>query len=60
MPIPDPRRPHPSTRPELTNVVFLAAQVRSELVEIGDYTYYDDERWRGRFETTNVLYNCGP
>ncbi|WP_133742251.1 CatB-related O-acetyltransferase [Actinorugispora endophytica] len=60
MPAPDPAQPHPSTRPELTNVVFLRNQIGSELIEVGEYTYYDDEGRRGPFETANVLYNYGP
>ncbi|WP_016907862.1 CatB-related O-acetyltransferase [Streptomyces xiaopingdaonensis] len=60
MPPPDPAQLHPTTRPDLTNVVFLANQVTSELIEVGEFTYYDDEGWRGPFETTNVLYNYGP
>ena len=60
MTAPDPSQLHPSTRPDLTNVVFLRNQVRSDLIDIGEYTYYDDEGWRGPFESTNVLYNYGP
>lgn len=57
---PDPDALHPTTRPELTNVVFLKNQVTSSNVTVGDFTYYDDEGWRGPFETTNVLYAYGP
>lgn len=60
MPAPDPTQLHPSTRPELTNVVMLANQVTSELIDVGEFTYYDDEGWRGPFESTNVLYHHGP
>lgn len=60
MPAPDPTRRHPSTRPELTNVVFLAAQVTSEFTEVGQFTYYDDEGSGTEFETGNVLYHYGP
>jgi virginiamycin A acetyltransferase len=60
VPAPDPAQLHPSTRPELTNVVFLRNQVRSDLIEAGEYTYYDDEGVRGPFETTNVRYLYGP
>ncbi len=60
MPAPDPAQLHPTTRTELTNVVFLANQITSETIHVGEFTYYDDEGWRGPFETTNVLYNYGP
>jgi len=60
MPVPDPSQLHPSTRPDLTNVVFLANQVTSEFIEVGEYAYYDDEGTGVPFETANVLYNYGP
>lgn len=60
MPAPDPNRLHPTTRPDLTNVVFLKAQVTSELIEVGEYTYYDDEGSGIPFEQACVLYNYGP
>lgn len=60
MPAPDPNRPHPTTRPDLTNVVFLKAQVTCELIEVGEYTYYDDEGSGVPFEQACVLYNHGP
>lgn len=60
MPIPDPNQLHPSTRPELTNVVFLKNQVTSDLIDVGDFTYYDDAGSGVPFEEANVLYNYGP
>lgn len=39
---PDPSQLNPTTRPELTNVVFLSAQTTSEFITVGDYTYFDD------------------
>lgn len=60
MPAPDPNRLHPTTRPDLTNVVFLRAQVTSDLIEVGEYTYYDDEGGGVPFEEACVLYNYGP
>lgn len=60
MPVPDPAQLHPTTRPDLTNIIFLKNQVTSEFIEVGAFTYYDDEGRRGAFETTNVLYNYGP
>jgi virginiamycin A acetyltransferase len=58
--IPDPAELHPTSRPELTNVVFLRNQVDSELIDVGEYTYYDDEGHRGPFQTANVKYLYGP
>jgi len=60
MDYPDPDALHPTTRPDLTTVVFLKNQVTSSRISVGDFTYYDDEGWRGPFETTNVLYAYGP
>ncbi|GAA0529812.1 CatB-related O-acetyltransferase [Saccharopolyspora thermophila] len=57
---PDPTLAHPSTRPELTTVTFLSTVVTSPLIEVGDYTYYDDPAGAEEFETRNVLYNHGP
>ncbi|MFC3522680.1 CatB-related O-acetyltransferase [Streptomonospora nanhaiensis] len=60
MPAPDPARLHPTTRPDLDNVVFLRNQVTSEFIEVGEFTYYDDEGRREPFERANVLYLYGP
>ncbi|QBI52016.1 CatB-related O-acetyltransferase [Streptomonospora litoralis] len=59
MSAPDPARLHPTTRSDLDNVVFLRNQVTSEFIEVGEFTYYDDEGTRGPFESANVLYNYG-
>lgn len=59
-PVPDPTRLHPSSRPELTNVVLLRAQVTSELIEVGEFTYHDDEGSGVPFESGNVHYLYGP
>jgi virginiamycin A acetyltransferase len=58
--VPDPNVLHPTTRPELTNVVFLRNQVTSELIDVGDYTYFDDDGSGVPFERGNVLYLYGP
>jgi virginiamycin A acetyltransferase len=58
--VPDPQQLHPSTRPDLTNVVFLRNQVTSPLIEVGEFTYFDDEGSGVPFEQGNVLYNYGP
>ncbi|WP_423982323.1 CatB-related O-acetyltransferase [Ilumatobacter sp.] len=60
MAAPDPTELHPTTRPDLTNVVFLAYQITSNLIDVGDFTYYDDEGRGDLFETTNVKYLYGP
>lgn len=58
--VPDPDRPHPTTRDDLTNVVFLKNTVTSPFLQVGDYTYYDDEGTRPPFEQANVHYLFGP
>ncbi len=57
---PDPHALNPTTRPELTNVIFLKNQITSPFIEIGDFTYYDDEGTRPPFEQANVHYLYGP
>lgn len=57
---PDPSRRTPTTREDLSNVVFLKNDVTSPLIEVGDFTYYDDEGTRPRFEEANVRYLFGP
>lgn len=59
-PPPDPNQLHPSTRADLTNVVFLKKEVTSPLIEVGDFTYYDNEGHRPPFERANVKYLYGP
>lgn len=58
--VPDPNRLNPTTREDLTNVVFLKNEITSPLIEVGDYTYYDNEGSRPPFEQANVLYLHGP
>jgi virginiamycin A acetyltransferase len=58
--VPDPHQLHPTTRPDLTNVVFLRNQVTSPLTEVGEFTYFDDEGSGAPFEGANVLYHYGP
>lgn len=58
--VPNPHEVSPSTRPELTNVRFLRNEVTSPFIEVGDYTYYDDEGTRPPFEQANALYLYGP
>ena len=56
--IPDPNVVHPL--PHTDRVVLLKPIVRSEKIEVGDYTYYDDADDPLAFEDRNVLYAYGP
>jgi virginiamycin A acetyltransferase len=58
--IPDPNQRNPSTRTDLTNVIFLKNEITSSLIDVGDYSYYDDEGYRPAFEQANVKYLYGP
>lgn len=58
--VPDPTQPHPTTRADLSNVVFLKPTVTSPFIEAGDYTYYDNAGDPTPFEEANVLYLYGP
>lgn len=55
---PDPGVVHPMAGVE--RVVLLKAVVDSPLVEVGDYSYYDDPVEPERFGERNVLYHYGP
>ncbi|MFI5806517.1 CatB-related O-acetyltransferase [Streptomyces sp. NPDC051561] len=58
-PVPaDPTAVHPM--PEQPRVVLLKPLVTSPLIEVGDFTYYDDPDDPKAFETRNVLYHYGP
>nr|WP_036043504.1 hypothetical protein [Leptospira alstonii] len=52
---PNPFTPHPF--PEYPRIGFLKNFIQSPLIEIGDYTYYDDPDGPERFEKENVLYH---
>ncbi|WP_329110208.1 CatB-related O-acetyltransferase [Micromonospora sp. NBC_01699] len=54
----DPTVLHPI--PGQRRVVLLKPLVTSELIDVGDYTYYDDPDDPTAFETRNVLYHYGP
>ena len=41
-------------------MVLLKPLVTSPLIEVGDYSYYDDPDDPTAFETRNVLYHYGP
>lgn len=56
--IPDPGVMFPMAGVE--RVVLLKSLAESELVEVGDYSYYDDPGEPARFFETNVLYHYGP
>ncbi|MEV7781217.1 CatB-related O-acetyltransferase [Kitasatospora sp. NPDC088351] len=55
---PDPTVLHPF--PDQPRVVLLKPLVTSPLIEVGEYSYYDDPDDPTAFETRNVLYHYGP
>lgn len=58
-PVPaDPSALHPM--PDQPRVVLLKPLVTSPLIEVGEYSYYDDPDDPTAFETRNVLYHYGP
>lgn len=54
----DPTVLHPF--PEHTRVVLLKPLVTSELIEVGEFSYYDDPDDPTAFESRNVLHHYGP
>lgn len=56
--MPDPTVVHPM--PDQPRVVLLKPLVTSPLIEVGEFTYYDDPADPTAFETRNVLYHYGP
>ena len=59
MPVPaDPTVLHPM--PDQPRVVLLKPLVTSPLIEVGEFSYYDDPDDPTAFETRNVLYHYGP
>ncbi|MGA8114974.1 MAG: CatB-related O-acetyltransferase [Actinocatenispora sp.] len=54
----DPTVLHPM--PGQSRVVLLKPLVTSPLIEVGEFTYYDDPDDPTAFETRNVLYHYGP
>ncbi|MFI6876484.1 CatB-related O-acetyltransferase [Streptomyces sp. NPDC050400] len=55
---PDPHVLHPM--PGQPRVVLLKPLITSGLIEVGEFTYYDDPDAATEFETRNVLYHYGP
>jgi virginiamycin A acetyltransferase len=55
---PDPSVVHPI--PGQERVVFLRPLLRSPLIEVGEYSYYDDPEQAIEFETRNVTHHYGP
>ena len=41
-------------------VVLLKPLIDNPLIEVGEYTYYDDPEFAEEFETRNVLHHYGP
>jgi virginiamycin A acetyltransferase len=56
-PIPDPATRYPLR--DYPHLVFLKHFIRSPLIEVGDYTYYEDPNGPEHFEARNVLYHGG-
>ncbi|BFV60826.1 CatB-related O-acetyltransferase [Kitasatospora sp. CMC57] len=56
--MPDPTVLHPMS--DQPRVVLLKPLVTSPLIEVGEYSYYDDPDNPTAFETRNVLYHYGP
>lgn len=56
--LPDPTVLHPM--PEQQRVVLLKPLVKSPLIEVGEFSYYDDPDDPTAFEARNVLYHYGP
>jgi virginiamycin A acetyltransferase len=54
----DPSVLHPI--PGQERVVLLKPLVTSPLIEVGEFSYYDDPHAPTEFETRNVLYHYGP
>nr|WP_321461710.1 CatB-related O-acetyltransferase [uncultured Cohaesibacter sp.] len=52
---PDPLDPYPI--PAFKRTVFLKPLITSPLIEVGDFTYYDDPQTPEEFEHKNVLYH---
>src|ERR1700735_1152604 len=46
--------------PDHPRVVLLKPLVTSPLIEVGEFSYYDDPDDPTAFETRNVLYHYGP
>jgi len=46
--------------PDHRRVVLLKPLVQSPLIEVGDFSYYDDPDDATAFESRNVLYHYGP
>lgn len=58
LPVTEPTVLHPM--PGQPRVVLLKPLVTSPLIEVGEYSYYDDPDDSTSFETRNVLYHYGP
>lgn len=56
--VPDPGVVHPLAGHDRT--VFLKPLVTDPRIQVGEFTYYDDEQDAGAFQQRNVLYAYGP
>ena len=55
---PDPMRVHPIEGQD--RVVLLKPLITSPLIEVGEYSYYDDPEHAVEFQTRNVTHHYGP
>lgn len=55
---PDPLQIHPI--PGQDRVVFLKPLIANPLIEVGEYSYYDDPEHATEFESRNVTHHYGP
>ena len=55
---PDPMQIHPIAGQD--RVVFLKPLIQNPLIEVGEYSYYDDPLHSAEFETRNVTHHYGP
>lgn len=58
MQLPNPDVLHPM--PEHQRVILLKPLINSHLIEVGEFSYYDDPHHAAEFENRNVLYHYGP
>lgn len=58
MPVPNPNARDPIQ--DQPRVQYLKTCITSPLIDVGDYSYYDDPRGPDRFQEENVLYHYGP
>lgn len=55
---PDPTQLHPIT--DQPRVVLLKPLIESPIIEVGEFSYYDDPEHADEFQSRNVLHHYGP